>query len=145
MLTKGKNSYETAQKQEYHMEFPERDAMTTDQAAANDAAAQNLIRGKYYRFNPPVQATAIPTGGRGTCKLAICEFDRGWYIGLVDGNHVFQGKPVNDKRVIPTPPGYEDASNLDEVLDGLRDSYFHVLFIGGSDAVLDEDQEGDQG
>jgi hypothetical protein len=122
------------------MRFPMRDTMTADQVVANNAAQQNLIRGKYYRFCPPVRATAVPTGGPNTCGLEECEFDRGWYIGLTDGNHVFQGKPVNDQRVIPTPPGYKDAPNLDEVLEQLRDSYFHVLFIGGSQALLDSDQ-----
>ena len=122
------------------MQFPMRDTMTVEQAAANNAAQQHLVRGKYYRFEPPVTASAVPTGGPNTCALEQCTFERGWYIGLVDGNHVFQGKPVNDQRVIPTPQGYEDAPNLDQILDQLRDSYFHVLFIGGSAAVLDADQ-----
>ena len=119
------------------MQFPMIDA---EQVLTNTAAQQNLIRGKYYRFDPPVKATAVPTGGPNTCALGECGFNRGWYIGFVEGNHVFQGKPVNDRRVIPTPQGYEDAPNLDGVLEQLRDSYFHVLFIGGSQAALDSDQ-----
>lgn len=122
------------------MKFPMRDEMTAEQVAANKAAQQNLVRGKYYRFEPPVTATAIPTGGSKTCALEECEFDRGWYIGLLDGCHVFQGKPVNDQRVILMPQNYENASNLNEILDQLRDSYFHVLFVGGSAAILDVDQ-----
>ena len=122
------------------MQFPMRDEMTTTQAAINTAAQQELVRGKYYRFDPPVKATAVPTGGLDTCALQECTFERGWYIGFVEGNHVFQGKPVNDQRVIPTPPGYEEAPNLDGILQQLRDSYFHVLFIGGSVAVLDPNQ-----
>ena len=122
------------------MQFPMRDATTADQVVVNNAAQQNLVRGKYYRFDPPVKATAVPTGGPNTCVLEECEFERGWYIGLTDGNHAFQGKPVNDQRVIPTPQGYEGAPNLEEVLEQLRDSYFHVLFIGGSQALLDSDQ-----
>ncbi len=122
------------------MQFPMRDAMTAAQVAANNAAQQDLVRGKHYRFFPPVTAGAVPTGGPDTCALEECTFERGWYIGFVDGNHVFQGKPVNDQRVIPVPQGYEDAPNLDEILEQLRDSYFHVLFIGGSMAVLDTDQ-----
>lgn len=122
------------------MQFPMRDTMTAEQTVVNNSAQQNLVRGKYYRFEPPVTATAVPTGGPNTCALEECTFERGWYIGFVEGNHVFQGKPVNDQRVIPTPQGYEDAPNLDEVLEQLRDSYFHVLFIGGSAAVLDADQ-----
>ncbi|OGZ28871.1 MAG: hypothetical protein A2562_00730 [Candidatus Nealsonbacteria bacterium RIFOXYD1_FULL_39_11] len=115
-----------------------RDEMTEDQVAANVAA--QLVPGKYYRFAPPIMATAVPVGGPNVCKLEECEFDRGWYIGLVNGNHVFQGKPVNDERIIPTPPGYQDVPNLNEILEQLRDSYFHVLFIDGSQAVLDTDQ-----
>lgn len=123
------------------MQFPMRDEMTADQVVANNAAQQSLIRGKYYRFDPPVKATAIPTGGPNTCTLEECEFDRGWYIGLENGNHVFQGKPVNDHRRVSTPHGYENAPNLDEILEQMRDSYFHVLFIGGgSQVVLDVDQ-----
>ncbi|OGL69291.1 hypothetical protein A3B21_04900 [Candidatus Uhrbacteria bacterium RIFCSPLOWO2_01_FULL_47_24] len=122
------------------MQFPMRDTMTADHVVANNAAQQKLVRGKYYRFDPPVKATAVPTGGPNTCALKECEFDRGWYIGLTDGNHVFHGKPVNDQRVILTPQGYEDAPNLDEIKEALRDSYFHALFIGGSQAVLDADQ-----
>jgi len=119
------------------MQFPERDAMTVEQVAANNAAQEQLVRGKYYRFEPPVTATAVPTGGSNTCALEKCTFNRGWYMGLVDGNHIFQGKPVNDQRLIPVPKGYENAPDLDEIMEQLRDSYFHVLFIGGSAAVLD--------
>ncbi|MBU2416344.1 hypothetical protein KKH86_03955 [Patescibacteria group bacterium] len=122
------------------MQYKMRDAMTKEQATANEAAQHHLVRGMCYRFEPPVIGTAIPTGGPNTCALEECTFKRGLYIGFVDGNHVFQGKPVNDQRVIPVPQGYEDAPNLDEVLEQLRDSYFHVLFIGGSEAVLDADQ-----
>ena len=114
------------------MRFPERDAMTPEQAAANTAAQQSLVPGVYYLFDPPVKATAIPTGGPNVCALEECEFTRGWYLGFVDGNHVFQGKPVNDRRVMPIPIGYEDAPNLNEIQGQLRDSYFHVMFIGGS-------------
>jgi len=116
------------------------DVMTAEQVVANNAAQNHLIRGKYYRFDPPVTATAIPTGGPNTCALEECEFDRGWYIGLVDGNHVFQGKPVNDQRTIPVPRGYENMLDLDDLLDRLRDSYFLAQFTGGSAAVLDADQ-----
>jgi len=122
------------------MKFPMRDAMTAVQVATNNVAQQHLVSGKYYRFDPPVTGTAIPTGGPNTCVLEECTFKRGWYIGFIGGNHVFQGRPVNDQRVIPVPQGYEDAPNLDKILEQLRDSYFHVLFIGGSVAVLDTDQ-----
>jgi hypothetical protein len=122
------------------MKFPMCDTMTAEQVVANKAAQKHLVRGKCYRFDPPVLATAVPTGGPNTCALGECEFDRGWYIGLVDGNHVFQGKPVNDQRVIAVPQGYENMLILDDLLDHLRDSYFLVQFTGGSSAVLDADQ-----
>lgn len=122
------------------MQFPQRNAMTAVQRALNSAAAEELRKGAYYRFDPPIRATAIPTGGPNTCALAECEFDRGCYLGFIDENHVFQGKPVNDSRIIPTPPGHADAPNLDEIREQLRDSYFPVLFIGGVPAVLDTDQ-----
>lgn len=117
------------------MRFPLRDAMTAEQIAANDVATEALVPGKYYRFDPPVMATAIPTGGPNTCALTECTFERGWYLGFMDKNHVFKGKPVNDQREIPVPRGYED-----DITDRLRDSYFAVLFIGGSTAVLDVNQ-----
>ncbi len=122
------------------MQFPDRDEMTSEEVARNAAAVKDLVRGKYFRFDPPVTATAVPTGGHGVCALQDCTFDRGWYIGLVDGNHVFQGKPTDDQRVIPVPAGYEDNPNCGQIVEDLRSSYFHVLFIGGSTAVLDTDQ-----
>jgi len=122
------------------LQFPGHNAMTPEQIVANCAVQQHLIRGKYYRFEPPVTATAVPVGGPNTCALAECTFERGWYIGFVDGNHVFQNKPVNDQREIPVPHGYENAPNLDEVRERLRESYFHVQFTGGSMTVLDENQ-----
>jgi len=120
------------------VQFPMRDAMSTEQVALNTATQADLIRGKHYRFEPPVIATAIPTGGQNTCRLEECTFERGYYIGFIRENHVFQGKPVNDTRVIPIPHGYENVQNLSEILENLRESYFHVLFIGGSTATLDE-------
>ncbi len=123
------------------MKFPMRDAMTAEQIVVNSAAQQDLVCGKYYRFGPPVTATAIPTGGPNICALEKCTFEHGWYIGFKEGNHVFQGKPINDQRVIPVPRGYdEDTPNLNKILEQLRESYFHALFIGGSVAVLDTDQ-----
>jgi hypothetical protein len=122
------------------VQFPDHDSMTVEQTAKNEAARSYLIAGKYYLFDPPVRATGFPTGGRKTCKLQELEFDRGWYLGFKEGNHTFQGKPINDPRVIPTPRGYEDAPNLDEVLEGLRECYFNVIFTGGSKATLDPDQ-----
>ena len=104
-------------------------------AAVNAAAAAVLEPGKYYRFNPPVVATAIPTGGPGVCDAQDAQFERGWYLGFINNRHTFQGKPVNDRRRIATPAGH-DAS----VVKQLRESYFHVDFVGGSAAAVDEDQ-----
>jgi len=119
------------------MQFP---TLTKKQSITNKMAQQNLIKGKYYRFEPPVIATAIPTGGSGVCRVEQCTFNRGWYIGCIDRSHVFSGKPVNDQRIILIPQGYEDVPNLSEIMEQLHNSYFHVLFIGGSIAVLDTDQ-----
>lgn len=116
--------------------------LTGEQAAANKSAEQQLVRGKHYRFDPPVTSTAVPTGGPNACALVTCTFDRGWYVGQGEDNYVFQGRPVNDQRVIPVPQGYRDAPNLDEILDRLRESYFFVQFTGGSVASLDPDQGG---
>lgn len=122
------------------MQFPRRDAMTPAERQQNAEVVRVLERGKYYRFDPPVTATAVPTGGPSTCALTECQFDRGWYIGFVEENHVFQGKPINDQRAIPVPPGYEGSPVL-EILEKLRESYFHVLFIGGESVpTLDPDQ-----
>lgn len=124
------------------IQFPDRDNMTPEEVAANEAAAKTLVRGQYYRFKEPVTATAIPTGGITTCALEECEFERGWYIGFVDGQHIFQGKPINDQRIIPVPKGYERSIILDleKIMQLLRESYFPVLFTGGPVAILDSDQ-----
>lgn len=123
------------------MQWPDRDAMTPEQAAANEAAVKELVRGKWYRFDPPAQAGAIPTGGPGVCAIEQCTFDRGWYIGFAHGNHMFQSKPINDTRKIPVPRGYETTFDLDGLLEQLRDSYFGVLFVGqGVAAFVDPDQ-----
>lgn len=122
------------------MQFPRRDNMTPEEVAANEAAVGHLTRGKFYRFDPPVKGSAIPTGGPTVCPLQESTFDRGWYIGFIEGNHVFQGKPINDQREIAVPKEYEHSLDLEDILDKLRDSYFCALFIGGSVAVLDLDQ-----
>jgi hypothetical protein len=111
--------------------------MTPKQASANGAAQQELIPGCYYRFDPPVTAMAFSTGGPNACAPEECSFDRGWYLGFRANTHVFQGKPINDQREIPVPAGYEGVPGIQNTL---RESYFHVLFIGGSKAVLDSDQ-----
>lgn len=100
------------------------DEMTDQQRAANRAAVQDLVRGKYYRFDPPVTSIGFPVGGPGVCAEQEMEFVRGWYIGFVKDKHVFQGKPINDQR--------------DMLSDDLRECYFHVLFIGGSKAIPDD-------
>lgn len=114
--------------------------MTTDQIAANSSAANELVRGMYYRFDPPVTATGFPTGERRVCLQRELQFNRGWYIGFVDGKHVFQGKPLNDPRTMMAPQGYESHPDLAAILEQLRECYFHVLFVGGSAATLDADQ-----
>ena len=107
------------------MQFPMTDNMTPEQVATNNSAQKSLIRGKYYSFEPPVEATAVPVAGSNVCTLQECKFDRGWYIGLIRENHVFQGRPVNDQRTI---------------LEQFRESFFHVVFVGGSRVTLDPEQ-----
>lgn len=125
------------------MQYPDRDSLTPTQAALNSAAAQMLERGKWYRFDPPAKSTAIPTGGPTVCELEECTFERGWYIGFVDGVHMFQGRPANDTRKIPVPEcrrGWPKQSQ-DDAIDQLRSSYFGVLFVdNGVKAEVDVDQ-----
>lgn len=122
------------------MQFPMKDGLTQKQATDNNVAQYGLVRGTYYCFEPPVIATAVPTGGPKVCALEECKFDRGFYLGMKDGNYIFQGKPLNDKRKILVPPSHKGAPNKDELLENLRDSYFHVLFIGGSMTLPDYNQ-----
>jgi len=110
------------------MKFPVRDAMTPEQALRNRQACQRLERGKYYQFNPPITAGGVPTGGARVHAVVDLSFDRGWYIGFVEGNHVFQGTPIDDPRPIN---------------DSVRSCYFHVLFIGGVEIELDPNQQAD--
>lgn len=118
------------------MQFPDRNAMSLEDKERNAAAVLDLVRGGTYRFTPPVEATGIPTGGPEVHEATMLTFVEGWYIGFIDGNHVFQGKPTDDPRSIPTPRGYESAPNLREIKDQLRECYFLVSFIGGSVAEL---------
>lgn len=121
--------------------------LSPEQEKIDEQAVAHLVRGKYYDFEPAVEATGIPTGGPNTCPKSELEkvltFSRGWYVGYVNKKHVFQGKPINDPRTIPVPAGYEDAFDTDEIVDKLRDCYFHVAFLGGSAAILSGNQSPD--
>lgn len=110
------------------MRFPDVEALTPDQRAKNKAAASELVPGTYYRFDPAVTATAIPTGGPAVTEPMEVQFETGWYLGFIDEKHVFQGKPVNDPRIIPIPKGYGDSP---DIVERLRESYFHTLFVDG--------------
>ena len=92
----------------------------------NEDACANLQPGKYYTFNPPVTATGIPVGKN--FKPQELNFARGWYLGFREGNHVFQGKPVEP------PLGVQKK---------LSECYFHVAFIGGSHYEEDKNQKPD--
>lgn len=107
------------------------DSFSPEERATNEAACRELVPGGTYRFEPPVRATAIPTGGLVVCEALEGEFETGWYLGYHCGAHVFQGKPRNDQRRIRVPQEYEDIAVPDGLLDDLRASYFHVAFIGG--------------
>ncbi len=121
------------------------------QERINEQATAHLVRGKYYDFEPPVEATGVPTGGPNTCPKSELEkvltFPRGWYIGYVDKKHVFQGKPANDPRTIPVPAGYGhenmDEQEIAKLVEPLRDCYFHVAFLGGSAAIMSGNQNPD--
>ena len=103
------------------MQFPDRDAMSPEERERNAAATLDLVRGGTYRFTPSVQASGIPVAGPKVHGPVSLSFEEGWYIGFIDGNHVFQGRPIKDLRRID---------------DRLRECYFHVSFIGGSVAEL---------
>ena len=107
--------------------FPEVEQMTDEERARNRAACDELVPGKFYVFDPPVNATAMPVGGQNAWKARSLEFSRGWYIGFVEADgHIFQGKPDE----IP-----------DDIDPKLAESYFAVLFKGGSVATVDANQE----
>lgn len=107
------------------MKSPDVEKMTPEQRVDNKAACRGLDPGKYYTFNPPVEATAIPTGGPNAWAPRLMKFERGFYLGFKDESHVFQGEPIDCPDDIPHK---------------LKESYFNVLFIGGVTAQLDENQ-----
>ena len=122
--------------------------LTEEQVRIDQQAIAHLVRGRYYDFEPAIEATGIPTGGKDVCPRLelekILTFSRGWYIGYVNNRHVFQSYPVNDQREIPVPSGYDhedmDDEDIAELVAPLRACYFHVAFLGGSAAVLSSDQ-----
>lgn len=99
------------------MQFPR---LNKQERATNKEAATALTPGTTYRFEPPVTASGIPVEGPKVCASEELTFARGWYIGFREERHVFQGKPIEDTRLID---------------DGLRECYFHVDFVGGSSAI----------
>ena len=99
-------------------------AVSDDNCSGDDSAG--LKPGKHYIFDPPVEATGWAVGGMGVCKPQDLQFRRGFFLGMRDGLHVFQGKPVDDPRPIS---------------DKLRECYFRVEFTGGSSITLDSHQE----
>lgn len=111
--------------------------LTPEQQRLNAEACEYLIRGKTYRFEPPVLAGGTPTGGPDVCGIEDCLFSRGWYIGFIDEQHVFQGTPdpETDGRVIAIPLEY---CNNEDIEQRLRACYFHVAFVGGSKAIQED-------
>ncbi len=107
------------------MRFPDRDGLTPEERLRNEEAAKCLSKGKYYTFKSPVKATAIPVTGSDAWKPRELAFKRGYYLGFVNGQHLFRGKPLVRPADIP---------------ETLAESYFHILFIGGPVAYLDRDQ-----
>ena len=81
------------------LKFPEVADLTPEQVRNNQQAGRHLVQGRYYLFNPPITATAIPVAGPEVCAQIDCLFHRGWYLGERDGKHVFQGRPINDRQL----------------------------------------------
>jgi len=89
--------------------------LTAEQMAKDVEAIGVLVKGKNYRFSPPVLATAVSCAGP-LIPMADEEFEIGWYLGY-DERHVFQGRPVSNNRGLA---------------DDCKSSYFTVNFSGGS-------------
>ena len=70
-----------------------KEPLTLEEKELNAVAAKDLIRGKYYKFDPAVEATGFPVGGPGVCEAKDLKFNRGCYLGYKNESHVFQGKP----------------------------------------------------
>lgn len=107
----------------------------------NVEAAKHLTQGKYYTFDPPVEATGVPVGGSEVFSKEemkkLLKFNRGWYLGFINNKHAFQGHPVNDPRVLPAR--FSNYSGSAE--KNLRACFFHVDFIGGSSYKIDDNQK----
>ncbi len=105
--------------------------------------APHLVVGRNYRFDPPIKATAISRWfDTKICEPRECIFERGQYCGVKNGNRVFLGKPINDPRAIPVPLLYERGTPEEaKIREKTRESYFCVLFIGGSRVIPDADDE----
>lgn len=122
-----------------------KNVVTETVPATNVAAPEGLMRAKYHTFDPPITADAVPTGGLGIHPGGSATFCRSWYLGIImEGLHVFRGRPMDDERIIMTPAGQQHASELDEELARLLDSFFFVFVdehrTHKSYVMLDEDQ-----
>lgn len=100
-------------------------ALTDEERALHTASQEHLVPGQYYLFDPPVQASAVPVDNLNRSDAMICYFHRGCFIDVIEGICRFRGKPVDDQR---------------DIADSLRDCYFPVLFVGGSQFSVDPDQ-----
>jgi hypothetical protein len=54
-----------------------------------------------YVFKPPISADGIPNHSPRLCKVQVLNFNRGFYLGFIEGNHVFMGTPFLDPRQLP--------------------------------------------
>ena len=95
--------------------------LSPEELAANIAAADSLLEGKFYDFEPVIEASGIPVKENIRARVSkedlgvTLKFRRGQYIGFLGGNHVFQGIPLDDPR-----------------LSKPSRCFFHVVFSGGS-------------
>ena len=104
------------------------DRLSKEEQNLNEEACKTLVRGRFYKFDPPIEARGFLIGGQATTDPPLLKFDRGWYLAFTSGSHVFQGKPVIDKDIV------RPINNKNS------EYYFHVVFIGDVKAELDEDQ-----
>lgn len=99
---------------------------------------QELIHGKWYAFDEPQRALALPTAEIHVCEPEICTFARGLYKGKARGSYVFEGKPDNDERRLSLP---ENIRNHKTWAEAMRNCYFHIAPEKISGATLEPNQD----
>ncbi|MCL5795531.1 MAG: hypothetical protein M1338_04190 [Patescibacteria group bacterium] len=113
----------------------DRISITPQQRTVNRAAEDLLVVNSYYCFDPPITATGRSVRGADFCPSTLCTFKTAQYLGKREGLYIFQGIPIDDKRQINIPPGYEDIDQ-EEINKRFRRCFFRVEFTGGSKITL---------